>query len=407
MLDYGAEGYGLYWYCIELIAQNINEDNITFELEHDARIISRNLGLSNEKTASIMKYMVEVGLFEISNSNRIVCSALASRIDKSMTSNPRMRNIINNMRVASEDYSGYIYFIRASKENDCKIKIGRSKNPTSRLEELKRRKDCIGFKLEILHKFKTNDAVSDETNLHRKFKHINIENEWFYEDEELISHIELLRNDKIILRPDYDLITTCKIRREEKRREEIRKEEEREEREEREEIPHTPFSFQEEIKTESKSVINQDLKSMISKQAKSENKVTDIINFYRDNISSRNEDIQEQASYNQILIKNYDMDKMLIGLENYKRYLEVSKKAPMKLFFFIRDAIYNDYQVENVVATGKNIAVVPKDLVGKRFIIEGESIEFENDGYNKVGKDWKVTNAKNVDEMVKLVRGEK
>ena len=185
------------------------------------------------------------------------------------------------------------------------------------------------------------------------------------------------------------------------------KDKEKEKEKEKEEIPHTPFSFQEEIKSEDKPVVNQNLKSMIENSSKSENKVITIINYYRDNISSRNEDIQEQASYNQILIKNYDMDKMLIGLENYKRYLEVSKKAPMKLFFFIRDAIYNDYKVENVVATGKNIAVVPKDLVGKRFIIDGEEIEFENDGYNKVGKDWKVTNAKNVDEMVKLVRGEK
>ena len=173
---------------------------------------------------------------------------------------------------------------------------------------------------------------------------------------------------------------------------------------EKEEISHTPFSFQEEVNTEPKPVINQDLKSMIGKQAKSENKVTGIINYYRDNISSRNEDIQEVASYNQILIKNYDMDKMMIGLGNYKRFLEVSKKAPMKLFFFIRDAIYNDYQVENVVSTGKNIAFVPVDLVGKRFVIQGEEIEFENDGYNKVGKDWKVTNAKNVEEMVRLAR---
>jgi hypothetical protein len=195
-----------------------------------------------------------------------------------------------------------------------------------------------------------------------------------------------------------------KVMQEEKRREEIRKEEKREEREEN---PHTPFSFQEEIKSENKSAINPNLKSMIGNNSKSENKVTTIINYYRDNISSRNEDIQEQASYNQILIKSYDMDKMLIGLENYKRYLEVSKKTPTKLFFFIRDAIYMDYQVENVVATGKNIAVVPKELVGKRFIIQGEEIEFEDDGYNKVGKDWKVTNAKNVDEMVKIVRGEK
>ena len=146
---------------------------------------------------------------------------------------------------------------------------------------------------------------------------------------------------------------------------------------------------------------------MIEKQAKSENKVTGIINYYRDNISSRNEDIQEVASYNQILIKNYDMDKMMVGLGNYKRFLEVSKKAPMKLFFFVRDEIYNDYQVENVVTTGKNIAVVPVDLVGRKFFVENESIEFVDNGYVRIEHGYTVTNAKNVEEMVKLARGAK
>ncbi len=35
LLDYGLEGYGLYWYCIELIGSKVDKDNITFELEHD------------------------------------------------------------------------------------------------------------------------------------------------------------------------------------------------------------------------------------------------------------------------------------------------------------------------------------------------------------------------------------
>ena len=41
LLDYGAKGYGLYWYCVELIAQGVNENNITFEL-------NTMLGLSQE-----------------------------------------------------------------------------------------------------------------------------------------------------------------------------------------------------------------------------------------------------------------------------------------------------------------------------------------------------------------------
>ena len=44
LLDYGLEGYGLYWYCIELIAAKVDQNSLTFELEHDARIIARNTG---------------------------------------------------------------------------------------------------------------------------------------------------------------------------------------------------------------------------------------------------------------------------------------------------------------------------------------------------------------------------
>ena len=99
------------------------------------------------------------------------------------------------------------------------------------------------------------------------------------------------------------------------------------------------------------------------------------------------------------------MDKMLIGLKNYKRYLESSKKIPCKLFFFIRDSIYSDYQVENTVTMGKNSVIVPADLVGKTFVVEEEKIRFLDDGYLKIDKDHKVTNAKNVEEMVSLVRG--
>ena len=97
LLDYGLEGYGLYWYCIELIAGNVDKENITFELEHDARIIARNTGSTTEKVESMMKYFVDQGLFE--NANGVVsCLKLAQRLDKSMTSNPEMRAIIEKLK---------------------------------------------------------------------------------------------------------------------------------------------------------------------------------------------------------------------------------------------------------------------------------------------------------------------
>lgn len=97
MLDYGLEGYGLYWYCIELIAGNVNKENLTFELEHDARIIARNTGSTSQKVEEMMRYFVEIGLFENSRGT-ISCLKLAKRLDKSMTSNPEMRAIIEQLK---------------------------------------------------------------------------------------------------------------------------------------------------------------------------------------------------------------------------------------------------------------------------------------------------------------------
>ena len=97
MLDYGLEGYGLYWYCIELIAGKVDKDNITFELEHDARIIARNVGSTAQKVEEIMRYFVKTGLFEDAN-GVITCLKIARRLDQSMTSNAQMREIIGNIK---------------------------------------------------------------------------------------------------------------------------------------------------------------------------------------------------------------------------------------------------------------------------------------------------------------------
>ena len=105
LLDYGLEGYGLYWYCMELIGGNVSVDNITFELEHDARIIARNVGSTPQKVEQMMTYFVEIGLFENDGGN-ISCFSMARRIDKSMTSNPQMRKIIDGVKQVIESKGG-------------------------------------------------------------------------------------------------------------------------------------------------------------------------------------------------------------------------------------------------------------------------------------------------------------
>ena len=97
LLDYGLEGYGLYWYCLELIVSKVDKDNVTFELEHDCRMIAKNTGSTPQKVQEMMQKMVHLGLFEQSD-GVITCLKVAKRLNQSMTSNPKMREILSNIK---------------------------------------------------------------------------------------------------------------------------------------------------------------------------------------------------------------------------------------------------------------------------------------------------------------------
>ena len=129
LLDYGLEGYGLYWYCIELIAGKVDKDNITFELEHDARIIARNVGSTAQKVEEMMRYFVKTGLFESSN-GVITCFKLARRLDQSMTSNPEMRKIIDSIK----NHDGIM--TESCKNRLDKTRVEESKDKSALQEEL-------------------------------------------------------------------------------------------------------------------------------------------------------------------------------------------------------------------------------------------------------------------------------
>jgi hypothetical protein len=80
-LKYGAQGYGIYWYCLELVARNVEKHNLTFELEHDAELIADDFKLSADLVQHIMTYMVELELFE--NTDGIIsCLKMATRADE-------------------------------------------------------------------------------------------------------------------------------------------------------------------------------------------------------------------------------------------------------------------------------------------------------------------------------------
>lgn len=80
-IKYGLQGYGLYWYCLELIARSVDKNNLSFELEHDAEIIAFRTGVHRDVIQEMMSFMVDIGLFH-SSEGRIFCLKMAYRLDE-------------------------------------------------------------------------------------------------------------------------------------------------------------------------------------------------------------------------------------------------------------------------------------------------------------------------------------
>ncbi len=94
LMKYGAEGYALYWLCIELIAAPIDKNNLNFELEHDAEILAHRLKMDSAIVEEIMHYMANLGLFEMdATTRRVTCLKLANRLEHSIVKNPELKKI--------------------------------------------------------------------------------------------------------------------------------------------------------------------------------------------------------------------------------------------------------------------------------------------------------------------------
>lgn len=94
-MKYGAEGYAIYWYCLELIAGDLGESKeINFELKHDSEVIGFNLKIDSRRVEDIMRYMVELNLFE-EIEGRVTCFKLAKYLEKKTTRNQTIHRIID------------------------------------------------------------------------------------------------------------------------------------------------------------------------------------------------------------------------------------------------------------------------------------------------------------------------
>lgn len=96
LMRYGADGYATYWYCLELIAGEVDAKNITFELEHDAEIIGHVLKIDQLRVQEIMHYMTDLGLFDNSD-GVITCLKMATRLDDTNSRNPQIKLIVSKI----------------------------------------------------------------------------------------------------------------------------------------------------------------------------------------------------------------------------------------------------------------------------------------------------------------------
>jgi len=96
-MRYGADGYALYWYCLELIAGKVDAKNITFELEHDAEILGYTLKIDSVRVEEIMRYLISLGLFEADAGGRVTCLKLATRLDTYTQRSPQMKAIVDQL----------------------------------------------------------------------------------------------------------------------------------------------------------------------------------------------------------------------------------------------------------------------------------------------------------------------
>lgn len=109
MLKHGIIGYGIYFFCLESIAEQINGTNIDFELKYDSAVLADRFKISQffqdnfkltitkeqeiKIVEDIMKDLIESNFFQMNSRGQIFCWKLAERIDNSIVKNPQLKII--------------------------------------------------------------------------------------------------------------------------------------------------------------------------------------------------------------------------------------------------------------------------------------------------------------------------
>lgn len=125
---FGIEAYGVYWYCLELIAHEVTSKKMTFELEHDSEIIAHDLKMSREKVEDMISFMVSLELFEASD-NRLFCLKLLKRLDLSQGGSDKFRQALK-IKKQSQSHDSIMTESCQSHEKEVDLEVDLEKNKT-------------------------------------------------------------------------------------------------------------------------------------------------------------------------------------------------------------------------------------------------------------------------------------
>jgi len=125
---YGLEGYGLYNLIIESVVENITTESPIPELNETCEDIAEFYNGNTAKINEIMAYMINQGLFELSEiTGRVLCNKVYKFLEQSQTRSKEIRDLI----------SQYKTVINCQRPSQTKV-IEQEQNRTDKEEEQNR-----------------------------------------------------------------------------------------------------------------------------------------------------------------------------------------------------------------------------------------------------------------------------
>jgi hypothetical protein len=147
LMKYGFEGYGLYNYCMELIAGALTTENINFELDHDSELLAYKGKLDSIKVEEIMKFCVGEKLFEFNkDSMRFTCLKLLKLLDISTSNNPEFKKMMNNIETS-------YYKLLENNSNYNNLTAEEKRREDNRIQNNIKERNVIPPTLEIVDKY--------------------------------------------------------------------------------------------------------------------------------------------------------------------------------------------------------------------------------------------------------------